>query len=98
MKIYKNKFLRTINFIKNEGKFNRSDFVEVLENKSKYEKYDKYVGKRGIVTDINYSKKDYVVGVKFEDGKNLDFMPKELKKLGLMEEMSEEYKKLLYMI
>ena len=97
MKKYKNKISKIINFIKNEGKFDRTDFVVVLANKTGQKGYDKYIGKKGIVTNIDYTK-EYCVGVKFENRDSLDFMPEELKKLTWEEEMSEEYKKLLHMI
>ena len=86
-----------LNFIKNEGKFNRTDYVIVLANKTGNTCYEEYIDKKGIVTDVDYAKK-YCVGVKFEDGSTLDFMPKELKKLSWEEEVSEEYTKLLKMI
>ena len=97
MKIYKNKIAKIINFIKNEGKFDRTDFVIVIANNTDLAGYTQYIGKKGIVTNIDYTK-NYCVGVKFENGQTVDFMPQELKKLSYKEEMSEEYKKLLYMI
>ena len=93
-----NKIQRIINFIKNEGKFNRTDYVQVLKNNSDYETYDKYVGQCGIVTNIDYSKKECMVGLKFLDGENLDFDVDEIVKLDEKYQYSEDYKKLLFMI
>lgn len=84
MKIYKSKIMKTINFIKNEGKFERGDMVKVLNvdsNTGANDWYTKYVNKYGIVVGIDYSKKDYIVGVKFEDKEIIDLMPKELEKI-----------------
>ena len=44
MKMYKSKLGRVINFIKNEGKFKRTDYVKVIKNESPYGKYNKYIG------------------------------------------------------
>ena len=101
MKIYKTKIGKLINFIKNEGKFERSDIVRVNKNTSKYKVYDKYVGQIAIVTNIDYDKKDYVVGLKFLDGKNIDFKPSEIEILDFYDLHGENYKdarKLLNMI
>ncbi len=99
MKLYKTKIGRIINFIKNEGKFERADLVEVLSNSSEYEKYDKYIGQKAIVTSINYNKKDYVVELKFLDGENFGYKPCELRKCDYIEETeSKEFRQLLKMI
>ena len=84
MKIYKSKLMRVINFIKNEGKFEYGDMVRVKELKSDlgtenfYAKYEKQLG---IVTSISYNKKDFIFGVKFEDGNHVDFRASELEKI-----------------
>lgn len=98
MKIYKSKLGRIINFIKNEGKFKRTDYVKVIKNNSKYLDYNKYIGQKAIVTNIDYDKKDFMVGLKFLDGTNLDFKIDEIEKLDIVEQYSEDYKKLLNMI
>lgn len=84
MKIYKSKLMRVINFIKNEGKFEYGDMVKVKELKSNlgtenfYAKYEKQLG---IVTSISYNKKNFIFGVKFEDGNHVDFRASELEKI-----------------
>ena len=98
MKIYKSKLGRIINFIKNEGKFKRTDYVKVIKNVSSEENYNKYIGQKAIVTNIDYDKKDFMVGVKFLDGTNLDFKIDEIEKLDIVEQYSEDYRKLLNMI
>lgn len=99
MNLYKTKIGRVINFIKNEGKFKRADLVQVLENDSNYEKYGKYVGQFAVVTDINYDKKDYIVGLKFLDGEGFCFKPTELRKCNYIEEhTNKDFLKLLKMI
>lgn len=98
MKIYKRKIERIINFIKNENKFKRTDYVKVIKNSSKNLDYNNYIGKRAIVTNINYDKKDYIVGLKFQNGINLDFKIDEIEKLDDIEMYSNEYKQLLKMI
>ena len=92
MKIYKSKLARIINFIKNEGKFKRTDYVKVKIN------YKNYMGQKAIVTNIDYDKKDYIVGIKFLDGENFDFRIDEIEKLDIVEQYSEDYRKLLNMI
>ena len=85
MKIYKSKIMKVINFIKNEGKFEFGDMVRVKELKKDLGEenfYAKYQGQLGIVTSISYNKKDFVFGVKFEDGNRIDFRS-ELEKLSL---------------
>lgn len=60
MKIYKNKLMKVINFIKNEGKFEYGDMVRIKELKSDLGEenfYTKYQGQLGIVTSISYDKK-----------------------------------------
>lgn len=95
MKIYKSKLMRVINFIKNEGKFEYGDMVRVKELKSDlgtenfYTKYEKQLG---IVTSISYNKKDFIFGVKFEDGNHVDFRASELEKI--QSEDPIRYKKL----
>lgn len=84
MKIYKNKIMRIINFIKNENKFERGDMVKVLTVKNSpgaNNCYVEYVNQYGIVVGMDYKKKDYIVSVKFEDKETIDFMPKELEKI-----------------
>lgn len=84
MKIYKSKLMRVINFIKNEGKFEYGDMVRVKELKSDLgieNFYTKYQGQLGIVTSISYNKKDFIFGVKFEDGNHVDFRASELEKI-----------------
>jgi len=98
MKIYKSKLARIINFIKNEGKFKRTDYVKVIKNNSKYLSYNEYLGQKAIVTSIDYEKKDYIVGLKFLNGENLDFRIDELEKIDIVEQYSEDYRKLLNMI
>ena len=98
MKIYKSKLGRIINFMKNEGKLKRTDYVKVIKNNSKYLDYNKYIGQKAIVTNIDYDKKDFMVGLKFLDGTNLDFKIDEIEKLDIVEQYSEDYSKLLNMI
>lgn len=92
MKLYKTKIGRIINFIKNENKFEFGDMVKVLsvadttdkyfsETNIYYQKYKKYVWQFGYITSIDYTKKDYIFGVKFEDGKSIDFKANELEKI-----------------
>ena len=84
MKIYKSKLMRVINFIKNEGKFEYGDTVRVKELKSDLgieDCYAKYEGQLGIVTSISYDKKDFIFGVKFEDGSHIDCKASELEKI-----------------
>lgn len=84
MKIYKRKIKRIINFIKNEGKFERGDMVKIISVKDNpgYDNfYEKYVGQYGIVTGIDYAKKNYIIEVKFEDKNKIDFKIKELEKI-----------------
>lgn len=95
MKIYKSKLRRIINFIKNEGKFKRTDYVKVIKNNSKYLDYNKYIGQKAIVTNIDYDKKDFMVGLKFLDGTNLNFKIDEIEKLDIVEQYTEDYRKLL---
>lgn len=95
MKIYKSKIMKIINFIKNEGKFEFGDMVKIRELKKDLGKdnfYCKYEGQLGIVTSISYDKKDFIFGVKFEDGKRFDFRSSELEKI--QEENPIRYKKL----
>lgn len=95
MKIYKSKIMKIINFIKNEGKFEFGDMVKIRELKKDLGKdnfYCKYEGQLGIVTSISYNKKEYIFGVKFEDGKRFDFRSSELEKI--QEENPIRYKKL----
>lgn len=95
MKRYKTKLGRIFNFIKNEGKFEFGDMVKVLSLKTDLGKenyYAKYIGLLGIVTSISYDKKDYIFGVKFEDGNRIDFKPNELEKI--QPENPLRYKKL----
>jgi len=98
MKIYKSKLGRIINFMKNEGKLKRTDYVKVIKNESPYGNYNKYIGQKAIVTNIDYDKKDFLVGIKFLDGTNSDFKFSELEKLDIVEQYSEDYRKLLNMI
>lgn len=79
MKLYKTKLGRIINFIKNEGKFEYGTKVQVMKNTSKYKKYDKYVNQYGIVRNIDYSKKEYMIEVRFADGNMHGFNPNELR-------------------
>lgn len=84
LKLYKTKIGRIFNFIKNEGKFEFGDMVKVLPLKSDLGEenfYAKYEGLLGIVTSISYFKKDFVFGVKFEDGNRIDFRANELEKI-----------------
>ena len=81
MKLYKTKLGKIINFIKNEGKFEYGNQVQVMKNTSKYDKYDKYVNQYGIVRNIDYSKKEFMVEVKFADGHMYGFNPDELIKI-----------------
>lgn len=94
MKIYKSKIMKIINFIKNEGKFEFGDMVKIkkLKNLGKDSCYCKYQGQLGIVTSISYDKKDFIFGVKFEDGKRFDFRRSELEKI--QPENPIRYKKL----
>lgn len=94
MKIYKSKIMKIINFIKNEGKFEFGDMVKIkeLKNQRKDSFYCKYQGQLGIVTSISYDKKDFIFGVKFEDGKRFDFISSELEKI--QPENPIRYKKL----
>ena len=79
MKLYKTKLGRIINFIKNESKFKYGTQVQVLKNTSQYSKYDKYINQYGIVRNIDYSKKEYMIEVKFADGQMYGFNPNELR-------------------
>ena len=84
MKIYKSKIMKIINFIKNEGKFEFGDMVKIKELKKDLGEdnfYAKYQGQLGIVTSISYNKKDFIFGVKFEDGNHIDFKASELEKI-----------------
>lgn len=84
MKTYKTKIGRVINFIRNEGKFEFGDMVKVLPLKTDLGEenfYAKYIGLLGIVTCISFDKKDFVFGVKFEDGMRIDFKASELEKI-----------------
>ncbi len=84
MKRYKSKIMKIVNFIKNEGKFEFGDMVRVLPLKKDLGEenfYTKYIGLSGIVTSISYDKKDYIFGVKFEDGNRIDFRADELEKI-----------------
>lgn len=100
MKLYKTKLGRIYNFIKNEGKLERWDIVKILPLTHKDgltltipdNPYGKYVGQLGIVVGIDYTKKYYIFGVKFEDGKTFDFKLKELEKI--QPENPLRYKKL----
>lgn len=95
MKRYKTKLGRIFNFIKNEGKFEFGDMVKVLPLKADLGEenfYAKYSGLLGIVTSISYDKKDYIFGVKFEDGNRIDFKANELEKI--QPENPLRYKKL----
>lgn len=92
------KLFKIINFIKNNGKFERTDYVKVIKNSSKYLNYNNYIGQKAIVTNIDYDKKEFIVGLKFLDGTNLNFKPDELEKLNYVEQYSQEYRKLLDMI
>ena len=76
--------MRVINFIKNEGKFEYGDMVRVTELKSDLgieNFYTKDQGQLGIVTSISYNKKDFIFGIKFEDGNHVDFRASELEKI-----------------
>ena len=81
MKLYKTKLGRIFNFIKNEGKFEYGSHVQVMKNTSKYEKYDKYVNQYGIVRNIDYSKKEFMIEVRFADGNMYGFNPGELRQI-----------------
>lgn len=96
MKLYKTKLGRILNFILNENKFRYGDQVEVIKNNSKYEKYDKYINKYGIIRNIDYSKKKYMFEVKFEDGNMYGFDSDELRKISDKEyfEKYNEYKRI----
>lgn len=93
-----NKIFRIINFIKNENKFKRTDYVKVIKNNTENKFYNKYIGHKAIVTNIDYDQKEYIVGLKFLDGENLNFRPDEIEKLNFEEQYSREYNKLLKMI
>lgn len=95
MKLYKTKIGRIFNFIKNEGKFEYGDMVKILPLKDDLgieNFYAKYIGLLGIVTSIDYTKKDFIFGVKFEDGNKIDFKANELEKI--LPENPTRYKKL----
>ena len=96
MKQYKTKLGRILNFILNENKFRYGDYVEVIKNNSKYEKYDKYINKYGIIRNIDYSKKKCMFEVKFEDGNMYGFDSDELRKISDKEyfEKYNEYKRI----
>lgn len=79
MNLYKTKLGRIINFIKNEGKFEYGTQVQVMKNTSKYDRYDKYINQYGIVRNIDYSKKEFMIEVRFADGKMYGFNPNELR-------------------
>ena len=79
MKIYKSKIMRIINFVKNEGKFEYGDMVIVHDVLDK--KYKKYNNKLGIIVNIDYSKKECLFEVKFEDNQKIGFNEKELTKI-----------------
>jgi len=40
------KLFKIINFIKNNGKFKRTDYVKVIKNSSKYLNYNNYIGQK----------------------------------------------------
>ena len=95
MQIYKSKLMRVINFIKNENKFERGDMVKVVNIKNSAgfnDKYFKYLNKYGIVVGIDYTKKEYIIEVKFEDRATICFKPNELEKI--QPENPIRYKKL----
>lgn len=96
MKRYKTKIGRIINFIKNENKFEFGDMVRILpldKDLGTENFYTKYIGLLGIITSISYDKKDYIFGVKFEDGNRVDFKANELEKI--QPENPLRYKKLI---
>lgn len=88
-RVIKSKIGRIINFIKIEGKFKRADIVQILNNTSDKKEYDKYIGKFGIVTDIDYSDRNKPIGIKFKTGVNLCYGVDEIKKLSAEEEMTK---------
>ena len=95
MKIYKSKLMRVIKFIKNENKFERGDMVKVVNIKNSAgfdDTYFKYLNKYGIVVGIDYTKKEYIIEVKFEDRATICFKPNELEKI--QPENPIRYKKL----
>lgn len=82
--LYKTKIGRIFNFIKNEGKFEYGDMVKILPLKDGLGTenfYAKYVGLLGIITSIDYTRKDFIFGVKFEDGNRINFKSSELEKI-----------------
>ena len=79
MKLYKSKIMRTINFIKNEHKFERGDMVKIKNVIE--EEYKKYNGQLGYIVNIDYAKKDYMFEVKFEDKERFYFKENELIKI-----------------
>mgnify|MGYP003374765482 CR=1 FL=1 len=84
MRRYKNKFMKVINFIRNEGKFEYGDMVKIKQLKDELgveNYYTNYEGKLGIITSVSYDKKDYIFGVKFEDGNHIDFKASEPEKI-----------------
>lgn len=86
MKLYKTKIGRIFNFIKNEGKLEFGDKVQIIKNNSKYDKYNKYINKYGILRNIDYSKKECMFEIRFEDGYTYGFDFNELRKIS-----DEEY-------
>lgn len=99
MKLYKTKLGRIMNFIRNERKYQRGDLVKVIKNTSEYKYYDKYINQLAVVSNIDYSKKDYIIGLKFLDGKNYDFKVCEIEKCESIEEIySQEHINLLKML
>lgn len=92
MRLYKTKLGKIINFIKNEGKFEYGSQVQVIKNTSGYERYDKYVNQYGIVRNIDYSKKEFMFEVRFEDGQMYGFNANELRLIS-DEEYYANYKK-----
>lgn len=98
----KSKLKRLINFLKYNGKFVRSDYVvfkPILNNgKESKQKYIKYANQKGIVTNVDFTQNDYIVGVKFDDGFEFNCKIEELEKLDYKYEYSEHYTKLLKMI
>lgn len=71
--------MRTINFIKNEHKFERGDMVKIKNVME--ENYKRYNGQLGYIVDVNYAKKDCIFNVKFEDKTAAYFKENELIKI-----------------
>ena len=68
MKICKSKLSKILFVLKNENKYNLGDFVIITKNNG-LKKYDKYVGKIGYFTGIEYWNKEKPFKIQFPNEK-----------------------------